>query len=326
LDSTVTNRARDALTTDFTAGYVLLITLSAASAALGGLLFGYDWVVIGGAKPLYERCFGLTSAQLMLGCLLGSVVSGALSDRIGRKKMLIAAAFLFAVSSILTGWSNTFDLFDIWRIVGGVASNPSPTYISEVSPAPWRGRLVAVYQLGIGTAVVAAQIANWLNAEGPEPRHRRDDPPVVEWSIRMALDVQRSFPALVFFLGALFLPESPRWLALKGNVAQARNTLSKIGGASYAEEALLQIRETAASDFGGGSSLRELFRPHIAKIATIGVALAVLQQFCGIHVICNYAEEIYRAAGYVSQRRRALDCRDGSHRSGRDHHCVCPGG
>jgi len=146
-------------------------------AALGGLLFGYDWVVIGGAKPFYERYFELSSAQLigwanscaLLGCLLGSMTSGALSDRIGRKKMLIAAALLFAISSVLTGWSNTFNLFVTWRIAGGVAigvaSNLSPTYIAEVSPAPWRGRMVAIYQLSLGTGVVVAQLVNWLIAE-----------------------------------------------------------------------------------------------------------------------------------------------------------------
>lgn len=305
MDSGITDR----VTTRFNVGYVLLITLV---AALGGLLFGYDWVVIGGAKPFYERYFGLTSAQLigwanscaLLGCLLGSMVSGALSDRIGRKKMLIGAAFLFAISSVLTGWSNAFNLFVTWRIAGGVAigvaSNLSPTYISEVSPAPWRGRLVAIYQLGIGTGVVVAQVVNWLIAQ-------KVSNTATDEMIRLSWNGQYGWrwmfsavavPALIFFFGALFLPESPRWLAVNGKAAGARNTLAKIGGNDYADLALREIRETAELDFGGRSPWRELLRAHIAKIVGIGIVLAVLQQFCGINVIFNYAEEIYRAAGF----------------------------
>lgn len=298
-----------AKTAHFNARYVVLITMV---AALGGLLFGYDWVVIGGAKPFYERYFGLSSAQMigwanscaLLGCLLGSVISGALSDRIGRKKMLIAAALLFAVSSILTGWANTFALFVTWRIAGGVAigvaSNLSPTYISEVSPAPWRGRLVAVYQLGIGSGVVVAQIVNWLIAQ-QVPNNATDEMIRLSWNGQYGWRWMFSavaVPAAIFFVGSLFLPESPRWLAVNERSEEARKTLSKIGGDDYAESALKEIRETSEQDFRGGSPWRELLRAHIAKIVGIGVLLAVLQQFCGINVIFNYAEDIYRAAGY----------------------------
>src|SRR4051794_19112555 len=146
-------------------------------AALGGLLFGYDWVVIGGAKPFYESYFHLTSETsigwanscALIGCLVGSVLSGALSERFGRKKLLIFAALLFAASSLLTGWAFTFAAFVAWRVAGGVAigvaSNVSPTYIAEVSPAPWRGRLVTLNQLTIVVGILAAQIMNWLIAE-----------------------------------------------------------------------------------------------------------------------------------------------------------------
>ena len=144
--------------TKFNSGYIWLISIC---AAMGGLLFGYDWVVIGGAKPFYEPYFNLTSeAQIgwanscaLLGCLLGSMASGLLSDRIGRKALLIVAAALFGVSSVATGWAHHFDSFVAWRILGGVAigiaSNVSPTYIAEVAPAQWRGRLVTLNQLTI---------------------------------------------------------------------------------------------------------------------------------------------------------------------------------
>jgi MFS family permease len=159
--------------TQYNLRYALIISVV---SALGGLLFGYDWVVIGGAKPFFEACFQLTSAALigwanscaLLGCLAGSIVSGPLSDRFGRKRGLIVSALLFGISSILTGWAPVFTWFIIWRMTGGIAiglaSAISPLYISEVSPAPWRGRLVALHQLTIVVGILAAQIVNWLIA------------------------------------------------------------------------------------------------------------------------------------------------------------------
>jgi SP family xylose:H+ symportor-like MFS transporter len=158
----------------YNTGYVWTIS---AVAALGGLLFGYDWVVIGGAKPFYEKFFHLGSEELigwanscaLIGCLAGSVVSGAMSDHFGRKKLLVLTAVLFAVSSVFTGWAGTFSSFVIWRIIGGagigIASNVSPTYIAEISPAPCRGRMVTLNQLTIVVGILAAQIVNWLIAE-----------------------------------------------------------------------------------------------------------------------------------------------------------------
>jgi MFS transporter, SP family, xylose:H+ symportor len=142
-------------------------------AALGGLLFGYDWVVIGGAKPFYESYFRLDTARLvgwanscaLVGCLIGSITSGVVADRLGRKRLLILAGFLFAISSVLTGWAPAFTWFVLWRIAGGIAigiaSNVSPLYIAEVSPAAWRGRLVSMNQLAIVVGILAAQIVNW---------------------------------------------------------------------------------------------------------------------------------------------------------------------
>src|SRR5450755_558131 len=146
-------------------------------AALGGLLFGYDWVVIGGAKPFYEVFFHLSSSPhadrligwatscALVGCLLGSAVAGAFSDRFGRRPVLITSALLFAASSILTGWAHVFATFIVWRIAGGVAiglaSNVSPIYISEISPPHWRGRLVSLNQLALVVSILLAQIVDW---------------------------------------------------------------------------------------------------------------------------------------------------------------------
>jgi sugar porter (SP) family MFS transporter len=293
----------------FNAGYVWLISLV---AALGGLLFGYDWVVIGGAKPFYEKYFELTSEQLvgwanscaLLGCLLGSILSGAFSDRVGRKKLLIVSALLFAVSSIETGWATGFSAFIVWRIFGGVAigiaSNVSPTYISEVSPAPWRGRLVSLNQLTIVLGILAAQIANWLIAdrvpEGATAEMIRQS-----WNGQFGwrwMFTAVAVPSAVFFGSAFLVPESPRWLARNGQRQRAFDVLARIGGVTYADSALNEIDLTLLEESGRGVHWRELLQPFVLRILGIGVFLAVLQQWSGINVIFNYAEEIYRSAGY----------------------------
>ena len=293
----------------YNTGYVWTIS---AVAALGGLLFGYDWVVIGGAKPFYEKFFRLGSEELigwanscaLIGCLAGSIVSGAMSERLGRKKLLVLTAVLFAVSSVFTGWAGTFSSFVIWRIISGggigIASNVSPTYIAEISPAPWRGRMVTLNQLTIVVGILAAQIVNWLIAE------KVPDGATAEM-IRQSWNGQYGWrwmftivaiPALIFFVTALFIPESPRWLAKTGNKEQARRTLARIGGEQYGEETLAEIQSALGSEAEGRVRWRELLAPGILRVLLIGVALAVLQQWSGINIIFNYAEEIYRNAGY----------------------------
>jgi SP family xylose:H+ symportor-like MFS transporter len=279
---------------------------------LGGLLFGYDWVVIGGAKPFYESYFQLNSpAQVgwanscaLIGCLVGSIISGWTSDRFGRKKLLLLSSVLFALSSVLTGWANGFTTFIVFRMIGGVAigiaSNVSPTYIAEVSPAAWRGRLVTVNQLTIVIGILGAQIVNWLIAD-------KVSEGATAALIRMSWNGQRGWrwmftavvvPAVVFFLGTLFIPESPRWLTKSGFIDQARQVLARIGGQSYGNETLREIQNALAMEPQVNTPWHELVSPSVSKILVIGVVLAALQQWSGINIIFNYAEEIYRNAGY----------------------------
>ncbi|HTS64842.1 MAG TPA: sugar porter family MFS transporter [Candidatus Acidoferrales bacterium] len=281
-----------------------------AVAALGGLLFGYDWVVIGGAKPFYERFFHLASQQqvgwanscALLGCLLGSIAAGALSERLGRKKLLILSAFLFAISSVLTGWAPAFAWFVAWRILGGVAigiaSNVSPVYIAEISPEQWRGRLVSLNQLTIVAGVLSAQIVNWLIAQ-PVPDGTPAEAIRLSWNGQLGwrwMFTAVAAPSIVFLAGAFLVPESPRWLIKRGRTDAARRILARIGGAGYAEEAQAGIRASLGLERHVASA--EVLAPEMRRILGIGIALAVLQQWSGINVIFNYAEEIYRGAGY----------------------------
>ncbi len=301
------------MTTRYNLGYVWAISLV---AAMGGLLFGYDWVVIGGAKPFFERYFGLTTAAqigwanscALVGCLIGSLVTGALSDRFGRKRLLLAAALIFAGSSVLTGWAGSFAAFVTWRMAGGVAigmaSSLSPMYIAEVAPAHLRGRLVAVNQLTIVIGILGAQIVNWIIAVRlPFLDVAEADIEAARTAWNVAYGWRWMFtavtvPSLLFFAGALFVPESPRWLLASGAREKARRVLARIGGAPYAVEAAVEIEKTLAGGRGGRSELKALLDPKVKAIVLVGVALAVLQQWSGINSIFNYAEEIYRSAGY----------------------------
>jgi sugar porter (SP) family MFS transporter len=297
------------LQTSLNLRYILTIS---AIGALGGLLFGYDWVVIGGAKPFFEKFFQLNSEELvgwanscaLLGCLVGSSMSGSISDRYGRKKGLLLSAILFAVSSVLTGWAPTFIAFVVWRILGGVAigmaSGISPMYIAEVSPAPWRGRLVALNQLAIVVGILAAQIVNLLIAE-KVPDNATAEMIRLSWNGQLAwrwMFTAVAVPSLVFFFSVLAVPESPRWLVKTGRLDQAKGVLARLGGDSYATEALREIEASLIDAEGGQPRWRQVFSPGTRRVVIAGIMLAVLQQWSGINVIFNYAEEIYRNAGY----------------------------
>ena len=288
--------------------YVWMISLV---AALGGLLFGYDWVVIGGAKPFFERFFELTSASAkgwanscaLIGCLVGALAAGALSDRFGRKRLLTAAALVFIVTSIGNGLAPTFTVFVAWRMLGGtaigLASNLSPMYIAEIAPARMRGRLVSLNQLTIVIGILLAQFINWALVRGLPAG--ADDAFIrgswygrTGWRWMFALT---AIPALLFFLGTLVVPESPRWLAKNGRKERARRVLARIGGAAHADAELADI-ETTLVDETARVNFRALLEPRLRRVLILGVGLAVFQQLCGINVIFNYAEEIFRAAGY----------------------------
>ncbi len=297
------------LQADFHRGYVWLIS---SVAAMGGLLFGWDWVVIGGAKPFFQRYFNLTSeAQIgwanscaLIGCLAGALIAGMLSDRFGRKRLLVVAAALFAVTSLGNAAATSFGVFIAWRMFGGVAiglaSNLSPLYIAEVAPAQVRGKLVSINQLTIVVGILLAQYINWFLV-------RELPPGATDEFIRDSWFGQQGWrwmfgltaaPAVLFFIGMFLVPESPRWLAKAGRMEHARKVLEKIGGANYANAAAGEIQSSLASEEKQRVRYAELLAPRMRKVLVLGVGLAVFQQWCGINVIFNYAEEIFKAAGY----------------------------
>jgi sugar porter (SP) family MFS transporter len=293
---------------DFDFRYVWLIS---GAAALGGLLFGWDWVVIGGAKPFFERYFHLTdpaqsgwaNSCALLGCLVGALLAGALSDKFGRKRLLLASAFWFAVTSIGNGLADNFTVFVAWRICGGVAiglaSNLSPMYIAEVAPARMRGRLVSINQLTIVIGVLLAQFINWylvrqLPAGATDEFIRSSWYGQAGWRWMFGLT---AIPSVLFLAAVLGVPESPRWLAKNGDPDRARKILRRIGGEKYSEAAFQEI-ETTLTGEGAKVNFGELLDRRMFKVLLLGVVLAVFQQWCGINVIFNYAEEIFRAAGY----------------------------
>jgi SP family xylose:H+ symportor-like MFS transporter len=251
-------------------------------AAMGGLLFGYDWVVIGGAKPFYEPFFGITDAtpflrglaqsSALFGCLIGAVLSGIISDKSGRKCLLILSGLLFTVSAVGTAFAGNFIFFNVFRIIGGIgiglASNLSPMYIAEISPARMRGKFVSINQLTIVIGILAAQIINWLIAR-PVPEAASLDYILASWNGQYGwrwMFGAETVPAFLFFLLMFFVPESPRWLLKYGRDEQAAGILSRLGGAKYAVPAIEDIKKTLAGEEIARVNFRDLLEPKLRRL------------------------------------------------------------
>lgn len=283
-------------------------------AAMGGLLFGYDWVVIGGAKPFYEAYLniteempllrGWTMTSALIGCLFGAMIAGALTDRYGRRRLLITAAVLFTASAIGTGLAWDLKSFWVFRIMGGlgigIASTVSPMYIAEIAPADVRGKFVAINQLTIVIGIVIAQVVNWLIAR-PIPDDATVEYISHSWNGLFGwrwMFGAETVPAFGFFLLMLFIPESPRWLVKYGRQKEAEKILKRIGGEDYAQLHVSEIKETLSQNEIARVNYKDLLEPALLKIIALGVFLAVFQQWSGINVIFNYAHEVFTAAGF----------------------------
>jgi len=292
--------------------FILLVSLT---AAMGGFLFGYDWVVIGGAKPFYEPFFGLESAtqkgwgtsSALIGCMVGALACVFMADKYGRKRLLIIAGFLFTLSAIGTALATTFFWFNFYRIVGGVAMgialNLSPMYIAEIAPPEKRGMYVSINQLLIMIGVLMAQLVNWqisildtsLAVDATNATIAKSWSGIYGWRWMFGAE---TLPAFIFFLLMFFVPESVRWLVKNGQVEKAKQILVKIGGREYAKLQINDVQSTVSREDVGQINFKELLNPHILKFIGIGVFLSFLQQWSGLNVVIYYASDIFQAAGY----------------------------
>lgn len=292
-----------------------ILWLTCLVAAMGGFLFGYDWVVVGGAKPFYEPYFGLTTpgeqgwgtSSALVGCFVGALLCYALTDKYGRKRLLILAGFLFTLSAVGTALAGNFAWYNIYRIIGGfgigIALNLSPMYIAEMSPPEMRGKFVSVNQLMVMIGILAAQVANWqislmdteMPADATAEVIRQSWNGQVGWRWMFGLEAA---PAFLFFLLMLAMPESVRWLVKNGQDEQARKILHRIGGTAYAESEVAAIKSTIDEDEVSKVHFKTLLEPGLLKVLMLGFFLAMLQQWCGMNVIFYYAADIFLAAGY----------------------------
>ena len=288
-------------------GYLVFLSVV---AALGGFLFGYDTAVISGTIAQVTEQFGLDALQqgwyvgcALIGSIIGVLFAGILSDKFGRKSTMILSAILFSTSAIGCAVSADFNQLVIYRIIGGVGigvvSIISPLYISEVAVAQYRGRLVSLYQLAVTIGFLGAYLVNYqlLGYSMSNP-----DVSTGWWNLVFVSEVWRgmlgmeTLPAIMFFIIIFFIPESPRWLILKGREEKATNILERIYTSS--KEALFQLTETkSVLSSESKSEWKLLLQPGIRKAVIIGVCIAVLGQFMGVNAVLYYGPSIFENAG-----------------------------
>jgi len=268
-------------------------------AAVGGLLFGYDTAVIAGAIGFMKTYYSLSDAMTgwvascaLLGCVAGAMYAGKLSDNIGRKKVLMLAAFLFAISSIGTAMPPNLTFFVVFRLIGGmgigIASMLSPMYISEMAPADIRGKLISVFQLGVVFGILLIYFVNagiagmydeaWNISTG--------------WRFMFGSGL---IPSAIFILLLLTVPESPRWLAKQKRNDEALHILIKINGETKAHQELNEINQTLSDETS--LPLSEMLKPGLRRALLIGIVLAIFSQVTGINAIMYYAPEIFKSTG-----------------------------
>ena len=269
------------------------VSFLASAGALGGLLFGFDIAIITGAGPFLTRHFMLSDlslgwafSSLLFGCVLGSFLAGRYTDLLGRRRLLIWVALLFALTSIGTALAPTFTVFIVARLIGGIAvggvSVLSPIYVSEVSPPHLRGRLGSLYQMSIVSGVLISYAVNFLLRNTGEANWR--------WMFLTGV-----LPSIAFFFMILLAPETPRFLVRIGRDQEALHILERIGGQQNARREMPEIKASLVS---GKESWRDLLQPGIRRAVMVGFVLAILIHVSGVNTVIDYAPKILTSAGW----------------------------
>ena len=288
-------------------GYLIFLSVV---AALGGFLFGYDTAVISGTIAQVTQLFQLDALQqgwyvgcALVGSIVGVLFAGILSDKLGRKLTMVISAVLFSTSALGCALSADFTQLVIYRIIGGVGigvvSIVSPLYISEVAVAQYRGRLVSLYQLAVTVGFLGAYLVNYQLLAWAESGTQLS----VDWLNKIFItEVWRgmlgmeTLPALLFFIIIFFIPESPRWLIVRGKELKAVNILEKIyNSITEAKSQLNETKSVLTSEIKSEWSL--LMKPGIFKAVIIGVCIAILGQFMGVNAVLYYGPSIFENAG-----------------------------
>jgi SP family arabinose:H+ symporter-like MFS transporter len=277
--------------------------------ALGGFLMGFDASVISGVVGFIEVEFSLTKIQvgwsvssLALTATLAMMLSGPLSDRIGRRPVLRIAALLFAVSAILSAVAPSFSWLVFARMLGGLGVGAAliiaPMYIAEMAPPESRGRLVSFNQLNIVIGISVAFFSNYLILTlGESGAAWAEALRLGEWNWRWMLGVE-TLPAVFYLIALQFVPESPRWLAMRGRDDEALAVLERVGGSERAAEDLRAVKEAIAAEAAlGRVSPKTLLHPSLRLVMTIGIAVGILQQITGINAVFFYAPMIFEQSG-----------------------------
>ncbi|WP_298688553.1 sugar porter family MFS transporter [uncultured Sphingomonas sp.] len=278
-----------------------------AVATIGGFMFGYDSGVINGTQQGLEQAFGLsklgtgfTVGAILIGCAIGAFIAGRLADRLGRRTVMMMAALLFLVSALGAGAASSATLFILARLLGGLgvgaASVLSPVYISEVTPASIRGRLSSVQQIMIITGLTGAFVANYVLAKAAGTSV---DPLWLGYAAWRWMFWMQVIPAAVYFLALLVIPESPRFLAVKGRDVEARAVLTRLFGEAEAIRKVAEIRGSLVADHKPRfSDLRDPVTNKVRTIVWAGIGIAIFQQLVGINIVFYYGAVLWQSVGF----------------------------
>ena len=276
----------------------------AAIVSLGGFLFGFDAAIIAGVVESVETLFNLDVHQKgwvvsspSFSAMFAMLAAGALANRIGRKQVLLGVAFLYALSAIMSAYSNSYEVLYIARMVGGLAFGSAlilaPMYIAEIASPENRGKMVSVQQMNIVLGFSAAYFTGYyLNQAGQAGGDVINQDNAWRWMLGV-----EAIPAILYFLLLFFVPRSPRWLLMKGKTEEAREVLTKLHGEAHANAEIEEIQKSFSAQSSQKVKLSELLNPALKFVLLVGLTVGILQQITGINAVFFYATSIFEQTG-----------------------------